>query len=331
VNCPSCDHENRVGARFCEACGAPLPRVCPSCGTELGAGARFCDSCGRAVAAAQTEDALPAELAETVPGAPQTIEGERKQVTVLFVDIVESMDLSERLDSERWRGLLERFFAIVSDAVNSVGGTIDKFTGDGVMALFGAPVSHEDHARRACLAALQLRASLAPLAADLADEGVAFAIRAGLNSGEVIVGEIAEGGEMDYTAIGHTVGLAQRMQSLAPPRSTALSGSTAALVAGEFELHELGEFEVKGSSVPQRVFDLMGRAPSRDRVEAAGARGGLSPFVGREREQAALRAALERALEGDGQVVALVGEPGVGKSRLAHEFTEQYAAEAIAV
>jgi class 3 adenylate cyclase/tetratricopeptide (TPR) repeat protein len=257
--------------------------------------------------------------------------GERKQVTVMFVDIVGSMDLAESLDSEYWRGLLARFFAITTDAVERLGGTIDKFTGDGVMALFGAPISQEDHARRACLAALELHASLGPLATELTGDGVELAIRVGLNSGEVIVGEIGEGGEMDFTAIGHTVGLAQRMESLAAPGTTALSATTARLVRGEFDLGELGEFAVKGSSVPQRVFDLLGKASSRDRVEAAGARGGLSRFVGREREQAALEAALERGLVGEGQVVGLVGEPGVGKSRLAHEFAEHCLAGGISV
>ena len=280
MNCPSCDHENRAAARFCEACGTPLPRVCPSCGSELSAAARFCDGCGQAVreakpAGEQTPSGLPAEeLAEPSGAAHATVEGERKQVTVMFVDIVGSMDLAEALDSERWRGLLDRFFALASDSVQSVGGTIDKFTGDGMMALFGAPISYEDHARRACLAALELHASLAPLAAALARERVRFAVRVGLNSGEVIVGEIGDGGQMDYTAVGHTVSLAERMQSLAPAGSSALSAATVALVAGEFDLHELGEFDVKGSSVPQRVFELVGKALSRDRVEAASARGG---------------------------------------------------------
>jgi class 3 adenylate cyclase/tetratricopeptide (TPR) repeat protein len=353
VDCASCGHKNLKGTRFCVECGSSLATTmsCPGCGAENPGEHKFCGACGHALSGAGSPAAqvvathtvpgtvaptdprahLPEHLAQKIQGAKAEIEGERKQVTVMFVDIVDSMDLAETLDSERWRGLLDRFFAIVSDAVHSVEGTIDKFTGDGVMALFGAPVSHEDHARRACLAALQLHASLAPLAADLADEAVAVAIRVGLNSGEVIVGEIGDEGRMSYTAIGHTVGLAQRMESLAPAGSTALSAATASLVPGEFELPELGEFKVKGSSVLQRVFELVGKAPSRDRVEAAGARGGLSPFVGRDREQAALQAALERALEGDGQAVALVGEPGVGKSRLAHEFTERHAAEGISV
>ncbi len=282
-------------------------------------------------AAAETVGALPAGLTEKIPATRGTIEGERKQVTVMFVDIVRSMALTEALDSERWRGLVERFFLIVSGAVHGVQGMIDTFTGDGVMALFGAPVSHEDHARRACLATLELHRALEPFVRELAAEEVALAVRVGLNSGEVIVGEIGGVGRIDYTAVGHTVALARRMESLAPAGSTALSSVTAALVTGEFRLRELGELEVKGSSVPQRVFELVGKAPSRDRVEAAGARGGLSPFVGREREQSALQAALERAAQGDGQVVGLVGEPGVGKSRLAHEFAERCAADGISM
>ena len=142
MSCSSCGHTNLNEGPFCESCGALLTRVCASCGTELAASARFCPSCGQQVgdavsAAAETMGALPAESADTIPAAPETIEGERKQVTVMFVDIVGSMDLAEALDSERWRGLLDRFFALASDSVHSVGGTIDKFTGDGMMALFG--------------------------------------------------------------------------------------------------------------------------------------------------------------------------------------------------
>jgi tetratricopeptide (TPR) repeat protein len=181
------------------------------------------------------------------------------------------------------------------------------------------------------LSALELQRALAPFKAESARQGVEFEIRVGLNSGEVIVGEIGDQGQMDYTAIGHTMGMAQRMESLAAPGSTALSAATAGLVRGEFELREMGEFDVKGSSVPMLVFELVGEAAAADRLEAAGARGGLSRFVGRERERAMLEEALERATSGEGQVVGLVGEPGVGKSRLAHEFAAHCAARGIPV
>jgi adenylate cyclase len=240
----------------------------------------------------------PAGAALATEKPPETVVGERKQVTVMFVDIVGSMDLAESLDSEYWRGLLARFFVIVSEAVEGLGGTIDKFTGDGVMAPFGAPVSQEDHARRACLAALELHGSLAPLAAELAGEGVELAIRVGLNSGEVIVGEIGEQGQMQYAAIGHTVGLAQRMESLAPPGSTTLSASIAGLVRGEFELGELGEFAVfrplsyrvlaeallAGEDASETVAAQEALENARAAVEATGAHGEL-PFIERARKK----------------------------------------------
>jgi adenylate cyclase len=302
--------------------------TCSACGAENSSAHKFCSACGASLRGAPDPSArIPQPLAEKIRAGRSVIQGERKQVTVMFVDIVGSMDLAERLDPELWRSLLDRFLVIASRAVRRVEGTIHQFTGDGVLALFGAPVAHEDHARRACLAALELHSSLGPLAPEAAAEGLTLAIRVGLNSGEVIVGEIGDEGQMDYSAIGHTMGLAQRMESLAPPGSTALSASTAALVAGEFELRELGEFQVKGSSAPRRVYELAGTATSRDRVRFGRGQGDNTPFVGRDRERLTLEAALERALAVDGQVVGLVGEPGVGKSRLAHEFAEYAAAQ----
>lgn len=332
--CASCGYGNGEGARFCGECGAPLvaTTVCPGCGGENPGGQKFCSACGHALTEARDpRELMPERLAEKIRSVRHAVEGERKQVTVMFVDVVGSMGLAERLDPERWRELMDRFFVIVSRAVHGVEGTINQFTGDGVSALFGAPVAHEDHARRACLAALELHSTLTPLRAELSGEGMEFEIRVGLNSGEVIVGEIGDRGQMDYTAIGHTIGLAQRMESLAPAGSTALTAATAGLVRGEFELRELGDFEVKGSTVPVLVYELIGKAVLGDRVAAAGARGGLSTFVGRERERALLEEALERAMAGEGQVVGLVGEPGVGKSRLAHEFAERCAAGGIVV
>src|SRR6185437_9508278 len=195
-------------------------------------------------------------------------------------------------------------------------------TGDGIMALFGAPVAHEDHAQRACLAALRMTDRLAEFSAELRRvRGLNFLVRIGLNSGEVVVGEIGEQGALEYTAVGHTVGLAQRMESLAEPGKAYLTDSTAALVDGYLTLKDLGEFEVKGSSRPLRVHELTGVGPARGRLDVSRARG-FARFVGREAEMAVLEDAFAQAVAGEGRVIGIVGEPGVGKSRLCHEFAQ---------
>jgi class 3 adenylate cyclase len=176
-------------------------------------------------------------------------DGERKQVTVLFADVQGSMDLAEQHDAEQWRRIMQRFFSILADGVHRFEGTVDKFTGDGIMAVFGAPVAHEDHARRACYAALRMLDDIASYAAELRrSEGLSFSTRIGINSGEVIAGAIGEGGDAGYTAIGHTVGLAQRMEALAEPGKAYLTEAAAELAHGFFELEDLGEFEIKGAS-----------------------------------------------------------------------------------
>jgi class 3 adenylate cyclase/tetratricopeptide (TPR) repeat protein len=248
--------------------------------------------------------------------------GERKQVTVLFADVMGSMELAEGCDPEDWQQLMERFFAILSEGVQRFEGTVDKFTGDGIMALFGAPVAHEDHAQRACLAALRMTDRLADFSAELRrTRGLNFLVRIGLNSGEVVVGEIGEEGAIEYTAVGHTVGLAQRMEALAEPGKAYLTDSTAALVDGYLTLKDLGEFEVKGSRRPLRVHELTGVGPARGRLDVSRARG-FARFVGREAEMAALENAFAQAVAGEAQVIGIVGEPGVGKSRLCHEFAQ---------
>jgi tetratricopeptide (TPR) repeat protein len=217
---------------------------------------------------------------------------------------------------------MERFFVILSEAVRRFGGTVDKFTGDGIMALFGAPVAHEDHARRACLAALRMSDRLADFSGELRRvRGLNFLVRIGLNSGEVVVGEIGEGGAIEYTAVGHTVGLAQRMESLAEPGKAYLTDRTAALVDGYVTLKDLGEFEVKGSSRRLRVHELTGVGLAQGRLDVSRARG-FARFVGREAEIAALENAFAQAVAGEPQVIGIVGEPGVGKSRLCHEFAQ---------
>src|SRR3954454_10493922 len=224
---------------------------CPGCGSENPAGQKFCSDCGHALQGVSKAAELPAHLAEKIRAGRSALEGERKQVTVLFADVMGSMELAERSDPEAWRQVMDRFFAILSGGVHRFEGTVDKFTGDGIMALFGAPIAREDHAQRACYAALHLQGELADFAAELRrEQGLGFSVRMGLNSGEVVVGSIGEDLEMAYTAVGHTVGLAQRMESLAEPGKIYLTRYTAALVGGYLSLEALGEFQVKGVSHP---------------------------------------------------------------------------------
>jgi class 3 adenylate cyclase/tetratricopeptide (TPR) repeat protein len=307
MNCAACGHANREGAAFCEACGQRLER----------------ERIPRAYA--------PEHLVQKIRAGQRRLAGERKHVTVLFADVTGSMALAESVDAEAWQRIMDRFFALLCDGVHRFEGTVNKFTGDGIMALFGAPIAHEDHARRACYAALHLRDKLARYAAELRRErGLNFSVRMGLNSGEVVVGTIGDDLELDYTAIGHTVGLGQRMESLAEPGQAYLTEHTARLVGGFFALRDLGAFELKGVSEPARVFRLEGTGALRTRLDVAGARG-FSRFVGRSDELAALEAALAAALEGRGATVGVVGEPGVGKSRLCHELVQRCRVREIAV
>jgi adenylate cyclase len=246
--------------------------------------------------------------------------GERKQVTVLFADVQGSMDLAEQQDPEQWHAIMQRFFSTLADAVHRFEGTVDKFTGDGIMAIFGAPVAHEDHARRACYAALTMLDDVGEYAAELRRKhGLNFSTRIGINSGEVVAAEIGEGG---YTAVGHTVGLAQRMEALAEPGRAYLTESTAELAHGFMELEDLGQFEIKGASRPVGVFELKGVGAARSRLDLSRERG-FSRFVGRDAEMESLEEALELAERGEGAAVGIVAEPGVGKSRLCHEFAER--------
>jgi class 3 adenylate cyclase/tetratricopeptide (TPR) repeat protein len=335
MTCPGCGCENRDAAKFCSVCGQTLvaPVTCPTCGTTHAPGQRFCDECGQALLAPADTPAprtyTPKHLAEKILTARAALEGERKQVTVLFADVKGSMDLAERVDPEEWHRILDRFFAILAEGVHRFEGTVNQYTGDGIMALFGAPIAHEDHAQRACWAALHLQEALRTYAEEIKRaRGLAFAVRMGLNSGDVVVGKIGDDLRMDYTAQGYTVGLAQRMEQLADPGRVYLTEHTAALVAGYFRLRDLGVFDVKGVREPVRVHELEGTGTLRTRLDLSRARG-FSRFVGRADEMAALEAALARALEGDGHVVGVVADAGVGKSRLCFEFLERCRARGI--
>src|SRR5262245_34096914 len=306
---------------------AGCPVSCPSCGHDNPAGARFCNECGaRLVAPTITREPrsyTPRHLVEKILASQSALRGERKLVTVLFADVVRSMELAERIDPEEWHRLLDRLFRILAGGVHRYEGTINQYTGDGIMALFGAPIAHEDHAQRACAAALELARELGPLHEDVRRaSGLEFAVRMGLNSGEVVVGRIGDDLRMDYTAQGHVVGLAARVQQLAPPGGIAVTEQTERLAAGFFDFLDRGAQSLKGASAPVRVFELRGLGPIRSRFDSSRARG-FSRFVGRERELARLDKALGEARSGRPQVVLVTAEPGAGKSRLCHEFVER--------
>ena len=258
-------------------------------------------------------------------------DAERKQVTVLFADVSGSMDLAEQQDPEEWRKIMQRFFSILAASVTKFEGTVDKFTGDGIMAVFGAPVAHEDHARRACYAALRMLDDVSDYAAELRRRlGLNFSTRIGVNSGEVVAGAIGQGSDSEYTAIGHTVGLAQRMEALAEPGKAYLTEHTAELASGFLDLEDLGEFEIKGASRPVRVFELAGVGEARSRLDRSRERG-FTSFVGRKTEMTALRQALAEAEAGRGGAIGLVADPGVGKSRICHEFAQGCRADGLEV
>jgi class 3 adenylate cyclase len=330
VTCPACGHDIRQGARFCDACGTPLEQAqCPACNHPLRSGARFCDRCGTALTASVSQPPpetrppvsyTPRHLAEKILTEGRALRGERKEVTVLFVDVHGSTDLARALDPEEFHRVLDGAFQIMLDAVHHWEGTVNQFTGDGIMALFGAPIAHEDHAQRALHAALEIQRRAQDYAAGLRrDQGIAFQLRLGLNSGLVVVGAIGDDLRMDYTAQGLTTNLAARMQQAADPGSIMVAVPTYHLGEGYFRFRALGPVRVRGLPEAVEAYVLEGEGTVVSRLEAS-LRRGISPFRGREAELRVLGDAWERVLQGQGEAICLVGEPGIGKSRLAYEF-----------
>jgi class 3 adenylate cyclase/tetratricopeptide (TPR) repeat protein len=311
---------------------------CGQCGTELPPSAKFCNTCGQPTASGGSASArpdprsyTPKHLAEKILTSRSALEGERKQVTVLFADVKGSMDLAEEIDPEEWHRIMDRFFRILADGVHRFEGTVNEYRGDGLMALFGAPIAHEDHAARACYAVLSLQQDLRRYANELrVEKGISFSVRMGLNSGEVVVGRIGDDLRMDYTTLGHTASLGARMEQIAAPDRANLTEYTAKLVDGLVQLEDLGKVTVKGVKKPLRVYELRGIGRLRTRLEVSHARG-FSKFVGRQSEMATMEAALEQAIAGNTQVVGVVAEAGTGKSRLCYEFAERCRARGIAV
>jgi class 3 adenylate cyclase/tetratricopeptide (TPR) repeat protein len=331
MKCPRCQQENPPQAKFCLECATSLALRCANCGAQLPTGAKFCFECATPVSAsgsppqfASPETYTPKHLAERIINSKAALEGERKQVTVLFADLKGSMELLAERDPEEARKILDPVLELMMEAVHRYEGTVNQVMGDGIMALFGAPLAHEDHGVRACYAALRMQASVKRYAEEVQrTAGIAIQIRVGLNAGEVVVRSIGSDLHMDYTAVGQTTHLAARLEQMAMAGSILITTGALRLAEGYVHVRPLGAVPVKGMSEPVEVYEMTGAGVARTRLQAGAARG-LSRFVGRLAELDALRRALEDAQAGHGQVVGVVGEPGLGKSRLLWEFTHSH-------
>ena len=333
MHCPQCQNENAAGQKFCGECGTRLMLTCAACQATNPPGNKFCGECGAKLSDAGTpappspptrfaspESYTPKHLAEKILTSRSAVEGERKQVTVMFSDVSGFTALSERLDPEEVHAIMDRSFEVILAAVHRYEGTINQFLGDGVMVLFGAPIAHEDHAGRALRAALVIQEQLEPLRADVQrTHGRDFRVRIGINTGMVVVGAIGRDLRMDYTALGDTVNVAARLLNIAQPGQIVLSRRTKDLCEGYFVFDDLGEFQVKGKTEPVPAYAVRTERGGRTRLEVSKDRG-LTPLVGRAAERQRLMEAFRSVTHGVGRVVAITGEPGVGKSRLLYEF-----------
>jgi class 3 adenylate cyclase len=332
MRCPNCGAETASDSLFCSRCGAGLEASCGKCGTANPPGSRFCRRCGARLASAEAGATSPSSQAAAGPhasirpareatGSQEVPDGERKTVTVLFADIKGSMELIEDLDPEEARAIVDPALKLMIDAVHRYDGLVAQSMGDGIFALFGAPIAHEDHPQRALYAALRMQDESRRYANQLRAEGKSpISIRVGVNTGEVVVRSVRKDADhSDYVPVGHSTGLAERMQALATPGSIAISEHTRKLVEGYFALNALGPTKVKGVSEPVNVYEVTGLGPLRTRLQRSVGRG-LSKFVGRQAEMDSLKRAAEQAKAGHGQIASAMAEAGVGKSRLFYEF-----------
>jgi class 3 adenylate cyclase/predicted ATPase len=350
MRCSRCGHDNKDEAKFCNECGDRLEVACAACSTPNPPGSKFCSECGTSLAM-QSQPPVsgskfqvpspqhpapnpqppvtytPKHLAERILAEQAAMEargstdGERKTITALFADIKDSTALIEDLDPEEARGIIDPALKLMMDAVHRYEGYVAQSLGDGIFALFGAPIAHEDHPQRALYAALLMQEESRKYAERLRlEKGVNLRMRVGVNTGEVVVRSIRKDDlHTDYVPVGHSTNLASRMESLASGGTIVASEHTYKLTEGYFEFKSLGAAQVKGVSEPVKIYEVLGVGPLRTRIEVA-ARRGLARFVGRQSELEHLQRALEQAKAGHGQIVGVMGEPGVGKSRLFHEF-----------
>jgi class 3 adenylate cyclase/tetratricopeptide (TPR) repeat protein len=335
MKCSKCQFENPAGAKFCNECGHKLEVACPECGKVNPLGSKFCNECGHnleeptdisSIDFNQPQSYTPKFLADKILTTRSSIEGERKMVTVIFGDVANYTSTAEKLDPEEVHQIMDGCFKILMDEIHRYEGTINQFTGDGVMALFGAPVAHEDHPQRALLAALAIQEGMQEYSERLnREKGLDFHLRIGINTGLVVVGRIGDDLRMDYTAQGDTTNLAARLQTLAEPGTILVSEQTHRLTQGYFTFLPLGERQIKGHA-PVQVFQVTGRKAGRTRIEIA-VEEGLTTFVGRRHELELLGDLLAKTKGGRGQIVGVVGDAGVGKSRLLLEFRRRLQGE----
>ncbi|MGA7790290.1 MAG: adenylate/guanylate cyclase domain-containing protein, partial [Xanthobacteraceae bacterium] len=327
MKCPKCQHDNPGEAKFCEACATPIARLCANCGSPASPTAKFCSQCGRALDGSAEGDRYssprnytPQHLIDKILITKAALEGERKQVTVLFADIKGSMEVITDRDLEDAQKLLHAVVERMIEAVHHYEGTVNSVMGDGIMALFGAPLAHEDHAVRACYAALRMQESIARYSDEVQrTHGVPIMVRVGVNSGEIVISAIGNDLHMEYTVVGQTVHLASRMEQMAKPGSVITTADTYRLAEGFIAMKPLGPVPVKGLAEPVPIYEVTGAGAARTRLQAAAGRG-LTRFVGRDVELEQLLRAQQLAGQGHSQVVAIIGQAGVGKSRLMHEF-----------
>ncbi len=342
--CPKCRFDNREGVKFCEECGAKMEQACPGCGIKVPPGSKFCGECGLSLSAsapvpktpvappdpiATLRRYLPTGMAEKILAQKDRIEGEKRQVTVLFCDLAGYTPLTEQLGPEEAYNLMDRVYEILIHSVNNFEGTVNEMTGDGILGLFGAPIALEDAPQRAIRAALAIHWEMARLNEQLVKEGKTIPtlrMRAGIHTGPVVVGTLGNDLRVDFKVVGDTVNLASRMEGLAEPGTTYVTVNTFRLAEGFFRFEGLGKKEIKGKSNLIEVYRVIASSSMRTRFDV-NAEQGLTPFMGRQREIDLLLDVYSRAKTGRGQAVSIVADAGMGKSRLLYEFRKAMANE----
>src|SRR5215467_12675792 len=326
MKCSKCGADNREGQRFCTQCGSPLTAKCPRCGAATEPGEKFCGACGGALSnngVGMYSPPSPSSTSETQTDTGQIGEsapskGERRHLTVLFCDLVNSTEIAARLDPEEWRDVIARYQHVAAQAVARFDGHVAQYLGDGVLALFGYPAAHENDAERAVRTGLKIIEGVSALNAGFDSKALpALAARVGIHAGPVVVGNPDN---KSANVFGETPNMAARVQAAAERNTVVVSAAVHQLVSGRFVVEDRGAHTLKGIAHPVQLYQIIRPSGMRGRLAAAAATGALTPFVGRQDELRLLMSCWERAREGEGQVVTIVGEAGIGKSRLVQEF-----------